>query len=233
MDPILNLLADRKADVRTCRQAARLAAAAIAIALALCGCSAGGQTGGQSGQDMQTDMAAKVHNCAACHGADGVSTSELFPNLAGQQKAYIVGQVAAFRTHTRQDRDAKAYMWGIAEGLDDATIAGLAEYFSAQSPAPAPNDVKLDDVKPDIATGEAIYRHGALDRGVPPCASCHGDKAEGKASIPALAGQHRDYLFVQLHAFSSGSRDNAVMHLIAKKLTGDEKKALAAYLASL
>jgi cytochrome c553 len=228
MDLILNLFADRMAKARACRQAVRSVAAAIAIALALCGGSAGGQTVGKPGQDMQTDIAAKVHNCAACHGADGISTSELFPNLAGQQQAYIAGQLTAFRGNTRQDRDAKAYMWGVAEGLDDATIADLAAYFSAQPRAPATNDAK-----PDIAAGEAIYRHGAQDRGVPPCASCHGDKAEGNASIPALAGQHRDYLFMQLRAFSSGSRNNAVMNLIARKLTGNEKKALAAYLSSL
>jgi cytochrome c553 len=119
-------------------------------------------------------------------------------------------------------------MWGVAEGLDDATIADLASYFSAQTPAPV-----TPDVDANIATGEAIYRHGALARGVPACQSCHGDKGQGDAAIPGLAGQHGDYLFVQLSAFASGSRDNAVMNFIAKKLTQKESEAIAAYLSSL
>ena len=216
------------AETKACRQVMSVMAAAIAIAFALSGCNADGKAARQPDQDMQLDMAANVHHCAACHGGDGTSTSELFPNLAGQQKAYIIAQLMAFRGHTRRDRDARAYMWGVSAGLDDATIADLAAYFSAQSPAPATSDMTSD-----AAAGEAIYRHGALDRGIPACASCHGDKAEGNAVIPALAGQHSDYLFMQLQAFSSGSRDNALMNSIAKKLTEDEKKALPAYLSSL
>ncbi len=46
---------------------------------------------------------AKSATCAGCHGAAGVSANPLWPNLAGQQDAYLVKQLKAFRDGGRQD----------------------------------------------------------------------------------------------------------------------------------
>jgi cytochrome c553 len=71
--------------------------------------------------------------CVACHGASGVSSSDLWPNLAAQKQAYIMKQLKAFREGTRTD----PLMSGMAKALSDEDIENLAAYFSSQSAAPA------------------------------------------------------------------------------------------------
>lgn len=64
--------------------------------------------------------------CAGCHGADGVSAQDDWPNLAGQKAAYLESALKAFRDGERKN----ALMSGMATGLSDADIANLAAYFS-------------------------------------------------------------------------------------------------------
>jgi cytochrome c553 len=166
--------------------------------------------------------------CGACHGPQGVSRAQIFPSLAGQQKDYLVEQLTAFRARTRGDRDAKAYMWGVAKGLSDKDIEALAAAFAARSPG-------VSGVKAppgDLAAGGAIFDGGVEARGVLACATCHGAHGEGMGAFPRLAGQKRDYLIVQLHAFASGARDNATMSLVAKAMTAQDIRAVATYLSS-
>jgi cytochrome c553 len=199
----------------------------LLVTLALLGGGTCRLAGGIPGQGPEAAAAAKLHQCAACHQEDGVSRAEIFPNLAGQQADYIVAQLTAFREHTRQDRDAKTYMWGMADGLSDATIKILAADYAAKSPATA-----ATRQKDQVVAGKAIFEKGVAAHGVLACASCHGARGEGNTAIPRVAGQHNDYLVVQLKAFASGSRDNAVMHLIAKSMTPEEVRDVSAYLSS-
>ncbi|MCG8324889.1 MAG: cytochrome c4, partial [Thiotrichales bacterium] len=37
----------------------------------------------------------KASTCVACHGADGISPNDLWPNLAGQKAGYLVKQMKA------------------------------------------------------------------------------------------------------------------------------------------
>ena len=73
-----------------------------------------------------------VSTCAGCHGASGVSAVPKFPVLAAQSANYLVSQLKAFKSRTRGDPDALAFMWGIAASLDDAQISALAEYYSSR-----------------------------------------------------------------------------------------------------
>ena len=66
---------------------------------------------------------------------------------------------------------------------------------------------------------------------VPPCQSCHGDKAAGNGPFPRLAGQHRPYLERQLAAFISNARANEIMHANAKDLTALQISQIAAFLS--
>jgi cytochrome c553 len=166
--------------------------------------------------------------CSACHGPEGHSISSVFPNLAGQQSAYIVLQLDAFRSHERGDPNARAYMWGMASQLTDSTIKSLADYYAAQKPAPGqPGDKAL------MAEGAKIYTQGIAAQGVPACGSCHGKDAEGNAAFPRLAGQHADYLIAQLEGFQSGVRANApIMTNVVKSLSPEQIRAAATYAAS-
>ena len=167
--------------------------------------------------------------CSACHGPGGQSISPVFPNLAGQQAAYIMLQLDAFRSHQRGDPNAQAYMWGMASQLSDDTIQALANYYAAQKPAKIPpgKNAAL------LAEGKKIYTEGIAAENVPACGSCHGANAEGAAAFPRLAGQHIDYLVAQLEGFKSGLRSNAPIMLgVTKTMSTEEMTAVATYAAS-
>jgi len=65
--------------------------------------------------------------CANCHGTNGVSQQGM-PNLAGQQRGYLVQQMQDFRAGKRP----ATIMHQIAKGYSDEQIDALAAYFSAQ-----------------------------------------------------------------------------------------------------
>jgi cytochrome c553 len=171
--------------------------------------------------------AAKEQMCSACHGPDGKSASVRAPVLAGQPKGYLVSQLAAFRDHSRSNGDGRFFMWPMAAGLSDPEIDMLADYYSALPP-PAPESAS------DIAqaNGKVLFEKGAPERGVLACNTCHGDKGQGMAVFPRLAGQHRDYLATQLAALADGSRASPIMGPLAKGLSRDDIRDLAAYFAS-
>ena len=68
----------------------------------------------------RADGATKAALCAACHGSKGVSTNPLWPSLAGQQEAYLVKQIKAFRDGERTD----ASMQPFVANLSDQDVAG-------------------------------------------------------------------------------------------------------------
>ena len=83
-----------------------------------------------SGSVMAGDIAAgkaKAAMCASCHGADGISMSPLWPNLAGQKDQYLIKQIKAFRDGTRQD----AMMAPMVAALSDADIENLAAFYAS------------------------------------------------------------------------------------------------------
>ncbi len=65
--------------------------------------------------------------CANCHGTNGMSVQGM-PNLAGQQRAYLVQQMQDFRTGKRP----ATIMHQLAKGYTDEQIEALAAYFAAQ-----------------------------------------------------------------------------------------------------
>ena len=166
--------------------------------------------------------------CASCHGPHGDSISPAFPRLSGQNAAYIEAQLKSFKDQTRGDPYAQAYMWGMASQLDEAAMKRLADYYAAQKPHRSkPGNPAL------MSAGQRIFDSGIADAGIAPCASCHGENAQGKDAIPRLAGQHPEYLVKQLAAFKSLQRANApVMHVMTQNMTFDQMQAVAQYAAS-
>lgn len=70
---------------------------------------------------------AKATLCAACHGPDGISLNDLWPNLKGQKKAYLIKQIRAFRDGDREDPT----MLPMVKPLTDDDIENIAEYYSS------------------------------------------------------------------------------------------------------
>lgn len=69
---------------------------------------------------------AKANVCAGCHGMDGYSSNELWPNLAGQKNTYLVVQIKAFRDGVRKG----PLMQPMVANLSDQDIDDLAAYYS-------------------------------------------------------------------------------------------------------
>ena len=165
--------------------------------------------------------------CSTCHGLSGVSISPMFPNLAGQQAVYLDTQLKAFRDRSRADPHAQAFMWGMAAQLTDSTITEISAYFASQPPAPG-----KPAGREEMAAGKKIFDEGIPAQQVPPCQTCHGEKAAGNGPFPRLAGQHRAYLERQLAAFISNARANELMHENSKNLTALQVSQIAAFLSA-
>lgn len=70
---------------------------------------------------------AKSMTCAACHGANGISPQDMWPNLAGQKQGYLISQLKMFRDGQR----VNPMMTAMSKGLSDEDIANLAAYYAS------------------------------------------------------------------------------------------------------
>jgi len=197
--------------------------ASLALAFAACSLPAWAQ-------DTTSETVRRaVHVCASCHGEAGRSDKAINPSLAGQHSQYLQRQLRDFRSQSRSEASLAAYMWGVSALLDDATIAGLADYYAAQTPPPG----RAGNAK-QVATGRKIYEQGLPLRGVRACADCHGDDAEGQAGFPRLAGQHAGYIASQLRLLrATPLRPHGVlMKGELRGMSDADIQAVAAYLQS-
>src|SRR5665811_1365441 len=113
----------------------------------------------------------KAATCLGCHGPKGKSSNAQWPNLAAQQSTYIVSQLNAFKTGTRNN----PMMQSMAANLSDDEITNLAAYYSSQAPVSAGGD-------------PILAKSGQTKASM--CLGCHGSSAEGNDQFPRLAGQH-------------------------------------------
>jgi cytochrome c553 len=172
------------------------------------------------------DAARGLPACVSCHGEAGNSTIASNPKLAGQHAAYIHKQLVNFTTPERN----QAIMTTYSKMLTEDEKKNIAAYLSAQvqKPGAAKN-------KDTVELGKKIYRAGIAEKNVPACASCHGAAGAGiPVQYPRIGGQHQDYTAAQLTMFRSGARNNnAQMTTIAKRMSDDEIKAVADYVAGM
>ena len=66
--------------------------------------------------------------CQACHGANGMSVSPEFPNLAGQHREYLEHVLHHYKNGKRKN----PIMVGQVANLTERDIADLAAWFSSQ-----------------------------------------------------------------------------------------------------
>jgi cytochrome c553 len=172
------------------------------------------------------DTARNIPACVTCHGAAGNSTIVANPKLSGQNPTYLYKQLVDFTTPTRVNPIMSMY----AKALSDAEKRDLAAYLGTQpgKPGAAKN-------KDTVELGRKIWRGGIAGKGVAACASCHGAAGAGiPVQYPRLAGQHQDYTLAQLLAFKDNKRSNSVqMTTLAQRLSDDEMKAVADYIAGV
>ncbi|QZH74281.1 MAG: c-type cytochrome [Erythrobacter sp.] len=167
--------------------------------------------------------------CATCHGLQGEGDGNLVPRLAGLDPGYFARQMEYFAEGQRRHPQ----MAWIAGRLDWSARQKVAVHYSGM---PFPDDAAQDTALPTCAAAE-LYHRGDPDRGLPSCASCHGEDGTGTGpGNPPLAGQPAHYLARQLQAWSAGERygdPDRVMTRISQLLTAREMASLADYSSDL
>lgn len=170
----------------------------------------------------------KAEMCIGCHGIPGYQNSfpeiHKVPKISGQSDKYIVASLVAYKKGDRKHPT----MRGIAAALSEQDMADLAAFYASHADKTAPETPKAASVKT-----AALLEKGA-------CASCHGANFSKPIdpSYPKIAGQHADYLYVALKAYTvEGNqvvgRNNAIMAGIAKQYSHAEMREMAKYLSTL
>jgi cytochrome c553 len=174
----------------------------------------------------------KAAMCIGCHGIHGYQASfpevHKVPMISGQGAKYIVSALTAYKKGERKHPTMK----GIAASLSDADMADLGAFYEKHGASSLKTVAETPAVAPSAEVA-ALLTKGA-------CASCHGANFNKPidGSYPKIAGQHADYLYVALHAYTvTGNpklgRSNAIMVGQVKQFKRDELKAIAKYLGSL
>ena len=172
---------------------------------------------------------AKTVVCGACHGPDGNSMAPNFPKLAGQGDKYLLKQLHEIKDGKRQVLE----MTGLLTNLSDQDLADIAAYYSSQKNSVGAADPAV------VERGQALFRGGDVEKGLPSCTGCHSPDGQGNApaGFPHLGGQHASYIEKQLTDFREGDRTNdgdaMTMRTIAAKLSNKDIKALAQYIQGL
>jgi cytochrome c553 len=179
----------------------------------------------------------KVAMCVGCHGIIGYQASfpevHKVPMIAGQSETYLASALAAYKGGDRKHPTMRA----IADTLKEQDIADLAAYYSQlglkEGDAPP---AALAKPMPDNV--QALVSRDKDNS----CTKCHGANfnTPNDGTVPKLAGQHADYLFVALKSYRVKNnlhlgRSNAVMaqQVEPKKFTNAELKTLSSYISSL
>lgn len=185
--------------------------------------------------------ASKAGVCIACHGPNGNSSNPEWPNLAGQNAAYIATQLKQFRAGERSATPNAMVMTAQAAALSDEDIADLGAYFATQTPSGLEADPSY------WKAGETLYRGGDKTRSIPACMACHGPVGRGNpaAGYPAVRAQHSVYTVEQLNAYANATRYDDVagaahdtknahmMETIAKQLTAEDIRNVASYIQGM
>lgn len=159
---------------------------------------------------------ASAAGCVGCHGTQGVSPNDTWPNLAGQNAAYLARILTAYKSGTQKD----VAMTPLAQSLGGADIQNLAAYYASLSC----NTTSSEKPVGDTAAGKVLAKN---------CAACHGETGAGaNPAWPKLAAQKPGYLVNALKAFRAGLRKDPMMSGAAKSLSDANITDLGAYYAT-
>jgi len=137
--------------------------------------------------------------CTVCHGPEGWGTLDgNYPQIAGQLRTVIIKQMADIRARNRDN--PLMYPFSLPRTLGGPQqVADLAGYV-AQLPMTGNNGVGPGN---DLELGRQLYENN--------CVKCYGKSGEGssKERVPAIAGQHYNYLVRQFELIRLNRRKNA------------------------
>jgi cytochrome c553 len=160
--------------------------------------------------------------CAACHGANGISSIKGVPNLAAQRPGYLYAELRAYKAGQRSD----STMDGAVKFLSDDALVKAAAYYASLDPAQAsatsgakPAPASLDPAQAGKAAAAA-------------CAGCHGDTGISKMpGTPSLVGLDPKYLVAAMKAYKGGERKNDTMKSMLSAVPDGDLSNIALYYA--
>ncbi|WP_158284184.1 c-type cytochrome [Azospirillum sp. TSO22-1] len=171
--------------------------------------------------------------CIACHGRDGSKAIQMYPNIAGLDAAYTLRQMDEIASGDRlSGNDARGYprtqgMKDVMHLVSAEERKAIADWLSSLPPpklAGQPADAER------VAKGKALYEASE-------CVACHGpDGKEPQAEMPAVGGQKREYIALQIKEIRDGIRKNGMaesMVPFAQKLNDEQAELVADYLAQV
>lgn len=170
-----------------------------------------------------------VKTCARCHLSTGRGPDMgAVPNIAILTPAYVRRALTRYANGTRHS----GFMQPVATQLDEAQIAQLAAYYTAQPHVRSDSSAGSAE---ELALGRRIATTGIPARGLGPCAGCHDITKAAAAEFPAIDGQHRAYLAGRLRQFRAEPPSVGGAHpmrAVAKRLKDRDIEAVAAFYAS-
>lgn len=177
--------------------------------------------------------------CLACHGKNGKGAIADYPNLAGQDKKYMIAQIKDIMSGKRTgspDATGNPRAQGMKgalvtpEGeprLTEQEIKDVSDWLAAMEPA-KPAVPETPPSEESLKKGKKLYKK---------CKSCHGK--EGKKPLkgyPYIAGQKKAYIVTQMKDIRDKVRTNGkskMMRATVKKLKDADIEALADYLSQI
>ena len=160
-----------------------------------------------------------AQSCTGCHGERGASNTAPMPSIGGQNEAFLITAMKAYRDGKRPG----TVMPQIAKGFTDAQIGDIAAHLSKQ-----PWKAGVQSIDPALAAkGKPIFSKA--------CADCHpnGGRESKESDYPLLAGQWLSFLHLSANAAINGNWkvDNKFLAKI-EGLKADELEAVLAFLAA-
>lgn len=179
--------------------------------------------------------------CAACHGEFGSGGGGgVYPRIAGMHEGYLADQLRMFKSREREnipmipfteDRDlSERDILDVSRWLSEITLATRppppeVEMGAYERLLAAKQSVQIPLEKGDLAKGKAAYDAD--------CASCHGNKGQGRVKRPPLAGQHIVYLRTQIDLMLAGKRIHDDIDEIIRPRSAEDWQNLWAHISTL
>jgi cytochrome c553 len=156
--------------------------------------------------------------CAACHGADGNSQIKGSPSLAAQPTLFVENSLILMREGMREVPAMK----GMLDGVTDAEVIELANFYSALTLVTPPADTQAD-----------LFNKGEQLASGMRCGICHLPNYMGREQMPRLAGQREDYLLHSLLQFKNNQAVGRDSNMAASVygVADADLQALSHYLA--
>jgi cytochrome c553 len=158
-------------------------------------------------------------SCAGCHGADGISTIPIVPNIAGQRPPYLYLELKAYQSGAR---GARTMQGAVKKYLNEDALINVSAYYGSLDPAQPASSAAPTAADP-VELGKAAAAS---------CGGCHGEHGVSKIpGMPSLVGLDPKYLVTAMKEYQSGQRKDAMMKPLIAAFGDADLSNIALYYA--